>query len=74
VTLFRASEWSIGQHPEADMGWGRPALGGVEIHDVPGDHLSLMHEPHVQILAERLADCLRETGTHEGCPYRRPPS
>jgi hypothetical protein len=34
------------------------ALGGVEIHEVPGDHLSMFQEPHVQVLAEKLRACI----------------
>jgi hypothetical protein len=28
------------------------------IHDVAGDHITMMTEPHVQVLAERLRTCL----------------
>ena len=40
------------------MGWGKLALGGVEILDVPGDHATMVKEPHVRALAERLSHCL----------------
>ena len=58
VTLFRATERPADDPPTPDLGWGELANDGVEIHDVPGDHLSMIHEPHVQILAEQLAQCL----------------
>jgi amino acid adenylation domain-containing protein len=58
VTLFRASEESHEGSQEPGMGWSAWAMGGVEIHEVPGDHLSMMHEPHVQVLAQRLHACL----------------
>jgi thioesterase domain-containing protein len=58
VTLFRAEERPSGDPPTADMGWARLALGGVDIIAVPGDHLSMMHEPHVAILAQKLAQCI----------------
>ena len=32
--------------------------GGLEIHDVPGDHYSIFKEPNVQILAQKLKVCL----------------
>jgi thioesterase domain-containing protein/acyl carrier protein len=38
---------------QTDMGWSQLAAG-VAIHVVPGDHLSLMHEPCVATLAEQL--------------------
>ncbi|MBI5649976.1 MAG: amino acid adenylation domain-containing protein [Chloroflexi bacterium] len=61
VTLFRAAERPADDPPTPDLGWGELANAGVEIHDVPGDHLSMIHEPHVQILAEQLAQCLDQT-------------
>ncbi len=38
--------------------WRRLVQGGLEVHEVPGDHLSMLLEPHVQDLAEKLALCL----------------
>ena len=56
VTLFRAIEniWFI----DHDLGWSELAPGGLEIHDVPGDTFSMLQEPHVQGLAEKLRDCI----------------
>jgi thioesterase domain-containing protein len=34
------------------------ALGGVDIHEVPGDHLGIFEEPHVQVLAKKLRACI----------------
>ena len=34
------------------------SLQGVEVYDVPGDHLSLLKPPYVQVRAERLAACV----------------
>ena len=56
VTLFRAIE-NIG-FVDPDMGWSELAPGGLEIHDVPGDGSSMLQEPHVQGLAEKLRDCI----------------
>jgi amino acid adenylation domain-containing protein len=55
VTLVRAAEQTADPAPPADWGWSRLALGGVEIHEVPGDHIAMMDDPHVRALA----DCLR---------------
>ncbi len=54
VTVFRSAE----QTEAGDLGWGEFALGGVEIHEVPSDHLSMIHEPDVRTLAEKLKACL----------------
>jgi thioesterase domain-containing protein len=53
-------------HPlENHAAWARLALGGVEVQEVPGDHLSMHLPPHVETLAARLGAwidaALRET-------------
>ncbi len=58
VTLFRAEERPEDDDPDPDLGWSKLATGGVEIRAVPGDHLSMLHEPHVKALAEQLKACL----------------
>jgi thioesterase domain-containing protein/aryl carrier-like protein len=44
---------------EPDLGWGR-VTAGVDIHVVPGEHLTMVAEPYVQELARQLAHCLEE--------------
>ncbi|MEG4634709.1 amino acid adenylation domain-containing protein [Microcoleus sp. AR_TQ3_B6] len=56
VTLFRPIENMGFINP--DLGWSELAPGGLEIHDVPGDSFSMLQEPHVQGLAEKLRDCI----------------
>ncbi|MBV9388117.1 MAG: amino acid adenylation domain-containing protein [Chroococcidiopsidaceae cyanobacterium CP_BM_ER_R8_30] len=63
--LFRASNSSKGdlhllQFGKFDpqLGWGRLIAGGLEIQDVPGDHISMLEEPHVNVLAHKLENCL----------------
>jgi thioesterase domain-containing protein/acyl carrier protein len=58
VTLFRAGERFAGTDQDPAMGWGELAAGGLEIYEVPGDHYTMVREPHVQALAERLRSCL----------------
>jgi thioesterase domain-containing protein len=58
VTLLKA-EGGVGDREQApDMGWAEWARGGVEIHLVPGNHYSLVREPHVPVLAETLKGCI----------------
>jgi thioesterase domain-containing protein/acyl carrier protein len=59
VTLFRATEQAHGIIPEPTLGWGKVAVGGLEILDVPGHHGAIIREPRVQFLAEKLTECLR---------------
>ena len=58
VTLFRASKQPPGFPPDPHMGWGRVALGGVEVYEVPGHHGAIVHEPRIRVLAETLQVCL----------------
>ncbi len=62
VTLFRAINQPKGSswYHDAQLGWGELATGGVEIYQVPGDHLSLMAETDVRVLAEKFKVCLNE--------------
>jgi amino acid adenylation domain-containing protein len=62
--------------PEAKPGkfWERIARGGVEVHWVPGEDLTVLRPPHVQVLAE----CLRQSiaaaspnTVHLGCKPRK---
>lgn len=61
LTLFRAQQ----QPPDApsipSLGWESYAGGGVEVYEIPGDHRTLLEEPHVQVLATYLTECLDKT-------------
>jgi amino acid adenylation domain-containing protein len=57
LVLLRAGETP---HGEGDLGWSRVVGGPVEIHTVPGNHLTLMAEPNVRALASRLRLCLEQ--------------
>jgi len=58
VTLFRAGLRSAADAGTQDMGWSRLARGGVEIREVPGDHVNMLLRPQVGLLAEQLRDCI----------------
>lgn len=60
ITLFRADEQPEESLEGWDMGWGELTGGGVAVHQVPGDHLTMIQEPHVQVLVEKLRVCLDE--------------
>jgi thioesterase domain-containing protein len=46
---------------DPQMGWEQIAAKGVEMHLIPGDHLSMMNEPNVITLATQLRKCIVET-------------
>jgi amino acid adenylation domain-containing protein len=67
ITIIRAGE-ELADDPNKDLiarycedsslGWSEFSTEPVEIHFVLGNHVSIMVEPHVQILAEELKVCL----------------
>jgi thioesterase domain-containing protein/acyl carrier protein len=58
ATWLRASEKALRGLDNPQEDWSRWATGGVEIHEIDGDHGSIMNEPMVSILAEKLRSCL----------------
>lgn len=71
IALFRAAEF----HPDYDyssaedpghtlatstLGWRAYASGSVDVEIVPGNHITMMSEPNVRVLAKRLGQRLRD--------------
>ncbi|MEG4010797.1 MULTISPECIES: amino acid adenylation domain-containing protein [unclassified Microcoleus] len=54
ATIFKAVESAILFDADTALGWGEVVTGGIEIHEIPSDHLGMLQEPHVRILAEKL--------------------
>ncbi|TAG73445.1 MAG: amino acid adenylation domain-containing protein [Oscillatoriales cyanobacterium] len=51
AVLFRAKDES---HFSTLENWKDLAVGGLDIYDIPGDHLSILQEPNVPVLAEKM--------------------
>lgn len=60
LTLFAAENRGklFGSGDDPLLGWGAYARGGVEVHRIPGRHVHMVLEPHVETLAARLRECL----------------
>ncbi len=58
VTLFRGIERPTRSYYDPLLGWGEVAAGGVEVVEVPGHHKTMILEPRVRFLAEKLSACL----------------
>lgn len=65
VTLFRATIQPLGIYPDPTLGWEAFVAGDLEIHDVPGHHGSIVAEPYVRVLAEKLRESLESVQLHE---------
>ena len=70
VTLFRASRQPAGYNNARDLGWGELAGGGVEIHEVAGEHGSIVVEPRVGTLAQKLMRCIEKSQVEDGASYQ----
>ncbi|NEQ74589.1 MAG: amino acid adenylation domain-containing protein [Okeania sp. SIO2C9] len=65
ITLFRTSEvyqdelGMLGEIPtDPTWGWNQYSCKPVEVKVVPGNHTTMLGEPHVMVLAEKLKFCL----------------
>jgi thioesterase domain-containing protein len=73
LTLFTTDEVRDSRgRQEPAMGWDKLAAGGVEIHEVPGRHLSLLKPPNVKVFASLLADCLARARASQRAAGIRP--
>jgi amino acid adenylation domain-containing protein len=58
ILLFRASEKGLRGLDDPSGGWHKYAAGGLEIHEIDGDHGAVLNEPNVRLLARELRECL----------------
>lgn len=61
TALFIATDTFQSLQPSQDprMEWSKCVMGGAEVFHIPGDHVTIIHEPNVPILANDLLECLR---------------
>jgi acyl transferase domain-containing protein/thioesterase domain-containing protein len=60
ITLMRAVDVyePVGKRRDPANGWQEMAGGGLDVHDVPGGHNSMLVQPNVKILADELRKIL----------------
>ena len=58
ITLFRAKEQLPLVTDDPLLGWGSVARDGVEVHEIPGDHVHMMRSPQVESLATAIMACI----------------
>jgi aspartate racemase len=54
ITLFWSSETTTRSYLDRRLHWSELAANGFEVHAIPGDHMSMIEEPYVQVLATKL--------------------
>ncbi|MBV9482714.1 MAG: amino acid adenylation domain-containing protein [Acidobacteria bacterium] len=65
VALFKRPKQPFYYKPDPAMGWSERARAGVDIHVLPIHHGQMLREPSVQLLAESLAQALRQAQTSD---------
>jgi hypothetical protein len=65
LTLLRTADEerdddSVGTEYDPDFGWTDIFTDGLEIHHIPGSHISLLEEPHISVVAEKIKTCLNQ--------------
>jgi hypothetical protein len=48
--------------------WSRLAAEGLEIHEVPGQHLELLRDAHGRVIGEKLRSCLEQIQAQSAKP------
>lgn len=59
ASLFQASMFSQGEQIEITHGWHRFVAHIETTHTLPGDHYSILRDPHVELLARRIQSSLQ---------------
>lgn len=59
VTLFWCGNYPVRSYYDTRLGWCDVAAGGLEVHMIPGDHMSMLEPANAEVLAEKLTSCLR---------------
>jgi amino acid adenylation domain-containing protein len=60
VTLFLAEHGVEVESQTLTQAWEALAKGGLEIHQIPGDHHMMVRSPNVEVLAAKLQRCLEQ--------------
>lgn len=56
ITLFKAAS----QSAQGNFSWADLSTLPAKVIDVPGDHVTMLAEPHVRTLAQKVRECLAE--------------
>jgi thioesterase domain-containing protein len=58
ITLFKTSTKSSVADTDPSIGWDKLAVEKTEIHPISGNHLTMLRQPHIQVLAAQLSTCI----------------
>ena len=66
MALIRGERSYARIHSDPLGGWGRIATRGIDVYDVPGDHMQVLEEPHVQVMATSVTRALDRACANTG--------
>jgi thioesterase domain-containing protein/acyl carrier protein len=58
ITLFLAEAGLVTESSDSTLGWGALATEGVDIQSIPGEHHTIVSQPNVRVLADKLQEQL----------------
>ena len=59
VIQFWCTEMPTRSYKDRRLAWSEVAGAGLEVHVIPGNHMTMLDEPHIAVLAEKLRYCLQ---------------
>ncbi|MDB9514491.1 amino acid adenylation domain-containing protein, partial [Kamptonema animale CS-326] len=59
ITLLRSTAQTSKSDRDFTLGWSELTNEKVEVIRLPGNHLTMLREPHVQVLAQQLRQCFK---------------
>ncbi len=68
ILVFHSPDEPSGPFLDPTFGWGKLAQGGIAVHAVPGDHLSIFDEAGAGIMAGHLTQALNGKAFQDGTP------
>ena len=63
LTLFRCQMQTLDYYLSPDLGWGDLVSGNLEIYNVASSHYTILREPVVRLVAEKIVSCLEKIPT-----------
>ena len=61
TVIFHCKDWPMLSAGDPYFGWRKLLTGRTETYEVPGDHIGMLRDPNVGVLAEKLKACLEDT-------------
>jgi amino acid adenylation domain-containing protein len=68
ITMLWCSEVSTRCYRDRRLAWSEFADGGLEVHAIPGNHMTMLEPPHVEGMAATVSACLKKVQAEAVAP------